>query len=80
MPDEHQVTPDILKDYFKTWYWVKASQAEAFIGLNEDDKAQAALNAAYAKAPETWMKSTTEEQITKLKTFLNDSPLKFITQ
>ncbi len=80
MPDEHQVTPAVLNDYLKTWYWVKASQAEAFVGLNEDDKAQASLNAAYKNAHAQWMKDSTEEQIIKLKTLLEDSPLKFITQ
>lgn len=78
MPDEQKATPAVVNDYLKTWYWVKASQAEAFFGLNQDDKAQAVLDVAFEKAPETWMKETTQDQIAQLKTLLTDSPLKFV--
>lgn len=68
-------TPDLTN-----WYWVKATEGEAFLGMNEPDKAQLTLNEAFDKAPESWMRSSTEEQIAKLQTLLAESPLKFIIQ
>lgn len=56
-------------------YWVLATLAEAHIGL-DDGKGEQALANAFAAAPADWMKQSTEEQITKLKALLVDSPLK----
>ena len=56
-------------------YWVLATLAEAHIGL-ENGKGEPALAKAFAAAPADWMKQSTEEQITKLKALLVDSPLK----
>jgi len=57
-------------------YWVLATLAEAQIGLEDEAIGQQRLEEAFAAAPEQWMKETTQEQVTKLKTLLSASPLK----
>ena len=57
-------------------YWVLATIAEAHIGLEEDAAGQQRLEEAFAAAPETWMKESTQEQVNKLKILLAASPLK----
>lgn len=63
-----------VSDYRKNSYWVLATKAEALLGLG-DPAWEPQLGAAYAAAPEGWMKSSTEEQVAKLKPLLDDSPL-----
>jgi hypothetical protein len=63
-----------VNDYRKNAYWVLATKAEALLGLG-DPAWEPRLKAAYAAAPEGWMKSSTEEQVAKLKPLLDDSPL-----
>jgi len=57
-------------------YWSLATLAEAHIGLEEEALGQQRLEEAFAAAPEEWMKQSTQEQVTKLKTLLTASPLK----
>jgi Tetratricopeptide Repeats-Sensor len=57
-------------------YWVLATLAEAQIGLEDEALGQQRLEEAVANAPEEWMKQSTQEQVTKLKTLLATSPLK----
>ena len=57
-------------------YWFLATLAEAHIGLEEEALGQQRLEEAFAAAPEEWMKQSTQEQVTKLKTLLTASPLK----
>ena len=57
-------------------YWVLATIAEAYVGLEEESLGQQKLEEAFAAAPEEWMKQSTQEQVTKLKTLLTASPLK----
>jgi tetratricopeptide (TPR) repeat protein len=59
-------------------YWVMASQGEAYLGLGLPEKADSVLQQAYALAPETWMKTSTEEQLAKLRGLLATNPLRFI--
>ena len=59
----------------KIRYWVLATIAEAHIGL-EAAAGQQRLDEAFAAAPETWMKESTQEQVDKLKILLAASPLK----
>jgi hypothetical protein len=68
------------KDCLNGRYWVKATMGEAYVGLDEKEKADTILNEAYANAPEPWMKGSTEEQLGKLKPLLDNSPLKFIKE
>jgi hypothetical protein len=53
-----------------------ATLAEAEIGLEEEASGQQRLEEAFAAAPEEWMKQSTQDQVTKLKTLLAVSPLK----
>jgi tetratricopeptide repeat protein len=59
-------------------YWVKASIAEAYVGIGDDARGQAALKEALAIVPAKWMQESTETQITKLRDLLANSPLKYI--
>jgi len=60
-------------------YWVLATQAEAYLGLGQEEQAAGALAAAYAIAPQPDMKASTEEQLTKLRELLLVNPLRLIT-
>jgi hypothetical protein len=53
---------------------------EAYIGMGDEENAKQELQEAYSKAPESWMKESTEGQLDKLKSLLLDSPLKFIKE
>jgi len=57
-------------------YLVLATLAEAEIGLEGEALGQRRLEEALSAAPEEWMKETTREQVSKLKTLLAASPLK----
>lgn len=79
-PNASEVPANAVTEYLKSWYWVKATMGEAYIGIGEGEKGNKELEEAYAKAPETWMKGTTEEQLAKLKPLLDNSPLRFIQE
>lgn len=78
MPKDSQLPEGALNDYLESWYWVKATIGEAYAGLGKAEAADVELNSAYAKAPKTWMKGTTTDQVGKLKLLIADSPLRFI--
>ncbi|QEM14312.1 DUF4071 domain-containing protein [Mucilaginibacter rubeus] len=78
LPDAGKVPESILTGCLKNWYWVKATMGEAYLGLEDEEKAKIVLEDAYKSAPEGWMKTSTEEQLEKLRPLLDDSPLKFI--
>lgn len=59
-------------------YWVLASQGEAYLGLELNEQADQVLQQAYALAPEPWMKTSTEEQLAKLRELLVTNPLRYI--
>ena len=59
-------------------YWVRATMAEAYTGLEEQKKANQKLKEAEAFQPFPWMKETTEKQLAALKVFLANSPLKHL--
>lgn len=67
-----------LNEYRNSRYWVEATLAEAQIGLENEAKGSSILHEAYEKAPESWMKESTESQINKLKALLSDPPTRFI--
>lgn len=64
--------------YHANWYWVKATMSEAYVGLGDEENGQKILNEAYEKAPEGWMKESTEAQLSKLRPMLENSPLRHI--
>lgn len=72
---EDKMSPQALKDYRESRYWVLATVAEAYLGTGETEKGEQQLKEANAAAPETWMKESTEEQIGKLRPLLESSPL-----
>ena len=57
-------------------YWVRATMAEAYVGLEDKKNANQKLKEADVFEPHPWMKETTEKQIAALKVFLASSPLK----
>jgi hypothetical protein len=59
-------------------YWLMATRAEALLGTGDEDGANRQLAEAFAIAPKSWMKGSTEEQMGKLRDLLADSPLKFV--
>ncbi len=62
------------------WYWIKATMAEALLGLGDEAKAREVLDDAKAHAGvAAWMIQSTEEQLVKLRGLLADSPLGRIT-
>jgi hypothetical protein len=58
-------------------YWVRATLAEAWLGLGEAEKAQEAVDKTAALG-EPWMRQTTADQLAKLKVLIENSPLKAI--
>jgi tetratricopeptide (TPR) repeat protein len=67
------------EQYLKNKYWVVATMAEAYLGLEDKKKeADETYAQAYSFAPESWMPGSTSEQRTKLEELLVDSPLKYI--
>jgi MAP3K TRAFs-binding domain len=52
------------------WYWLEAARVEAMMALGDPGFEQA-RQALYAKAPEDWMRATTEAQLDKLKTLIS---------
>jgi hypothetical protein len=57
-------------------YWILATLAEAYVGLEEVSLGQEKLEAAFAAAPAEWMKKTTQKQVDKLRVLLANSPLR----
>ncbi len=78
IPQQDKLPSDELAVSLSSWYWVKATLGEAYMGMGDDGNAQKELREAYEKAPQPWMKQSTEEQLAKLKPLLENSPLKYI--
>ena len=80
MPKGNEVPEPVLNEYLNSCYWVKATMAEASMGMGETEKAEKELKEAYKKAPQDWMQASTEEQMAKLKKLTTDSPLKYVKE
>ena len=59
-------------------YWVLATQAEAYVGLDMEEQAAKALAEANTLAPQPGMKASTDDQLAKLRELLAVNPLQFI--
>ena len=61
-------------------YWLRATLAEAYIGIGNDVEGQKALDEAFLlnPDPQSWERQSTEEQLNKLRALLAQSPLKYI--
>ncbi|HJU53263.1 MAG TPA: TRAFs-binding domain-containing protein [Pyrinomonadaceae bacterium] len=68
--------PPSRRDGKDTKYWVLATLAEASLGIGDQKEAKKWLKKAYSAAPHSWMKTSTDEQLDKLKKLLEKSPLK----
>jgi len=70
---------DSLKDSEQTRgerYWILATLAEACLGLEDASQCEKYLEEAKKYADESWMLDSTQEQLGKLKAYLENSPLK----
>jgi len=75
---ERQLQTEKLSNDAK--YWIRATMAEAYLGIGDKDRASNALKEAF-ETPELsakWMKDSTQEQMDKLRALIADSPLKFL--
>lgn len=66
--------------FLNNWYWVKATMAEAYAGLGDDQKSTKEFNEASDVVHEQWMTDTTSLQLKKLRELVSDSPLKYLKQ
>jgi hypothetical protein len=57
-------------------YWIMATLEEAYFGNHETEKYNEISDVARSLSNKNWERDTTEEQISKLKTLLEKSPLK----
>lgn len=62
-------------DNFDDRYWVLATKAEAYVGLEKETEAQQCLAQSEPYA-EDWMRDSTRRQINSLRLLLENSPLK----
>ena len=60
-------------------YWILATMAECAFGLDDPERSAAYLARADEEASADWMQAATQEQLTRLKALLAESPLRFIT-
>ncbi|HEV7684129.1 MAG TPA: TRAFs-binding domain-containing protein [Pyrinomonadaceae bacterium] len=78
---------EVCRDFLNTerptvdvQYWVKATQAEAYIGIGDNVQGQLTLTEAMSLPVAQWMKDSTQEQLDKLTPLLADSPLKHLKE
>lgn len=57
-------------------YWVRATMAEAYLGVGNEENCRRKLEEANAFSPSGWMKETTERRLITLRGLLDKSPLK----
>jgi len=59
-------------------YWIRATMAEAWLGLTDAAKSQESLDSAFAlePSPSQWMRDSTLQQLQNLAQILASSPLK----
>jgi tetratricopeptide (TPR) repeat protein len=65
--------------HVETRYWLRATLAEAYLGVGENAAADRWQAEAAALGVAAWMVDTTTEQLNKLQAFIKDSPLRFMT-
>lgn len=74
-PSGPDASSPVNVEYRRSRYWVLATMAEAYLGLDDENKSQDLLAQALAIAPEQWMKDSTLDQMKKLRPLLTPSPL-----
>ena len=65
----HEIKGENQRTKAEQEYWIRATKAEALLGLGRHDEAKAAFDEARAMSPppETWMVDSTQEQLDKLR-------------
>lgn len=74
-PVDLDIQSPVNIEYRRSRYWVLATMAEAYLGLDEETKSQELLKQAVEIAPEGWMAESTKEQMKNLHLLLKPSPL-----
>ena len=57
-------------------YWVRATMAEAYLGIEDEENCKRKLAEAEAFKPAGWMRKTTDQRLEEIRGFLDQSPLK----
>jgi tetratricopeptide (TPR) repeat protein len=65
--------------HVETRYWLRATLAEAYLGVGEPAQAEQWRKEAAALGVRQWMLDSTTEQLNKLEALIKDSPLRFMT-
>jgi tetratricopeptide (TPR) repeat protein len=65
--------------HIETRYWLRATLAEAYLGIGEAAESERWRVEAAALGVPQWMLKSTTEQLNKLQSFIKDSPLRFMT-
>lgn len=73
---EEELADGSLSD--ESRYWVIVTMAEAYLGIGDEAQAEKRFNEAESVAPESWMRESTREQMSKLRSLFADSPLKYV--
>jgi len=73
---EEELADGSLSD--ESRYWVIATMAEAYVGIGEEAQAERRLKEAASATSHEWMTDSTREQMSKLRSLLADSPLKYV--
>lgn len=73
---EEELADGSLSD--ESRYWVIATMAEAYLGIGDEAQAEKRLKDAASVASENWMTESIKEQMSKLRSLLADSPLKYV--
>lgn len=61
-------------------YWVRATMAEAYLGIGDEENSGRKLEEANLFSPSDWMVMTTERRLTALRSLLEKSPLKSLRE
>ena len=57
-------------------YWIRATLAEAYLGIGDRARSDQAMKDAQSAAPQGWMVESTAGQLKRLEQFLAESPLR----
>ncbi|HEV7745672.1 MAG TPA: TRAFs-binding domain-containing protein [Pyrinomonadaceae bacterium] len=73
---EEELADGSLSD--ESRYWVIATMAEAYLGIGDEVQAEKRFKEAASMGSESWMMESLRGQMTKLRSLLADSPLKYV--
>ena len=67
IPDSPSASLEAMEHYLESRYWVMATMAEAYLGLEDEAKAQQIFKDAESVGPPESMKDLTKEQLEKIR-------------